>query len=64
MVSLKLFTKLILYVIFIGVIFAGSMGLYEVIKNFGNGTMVIVVPSAFIILMGVFGMISTYNNIK
>lgn len=62
MLSIKLFTKTLFYGIFIGVIFTGTMGLYEVTQKFGDGTVGIIVPSMFIVLIGIFGMISTYNT--
>jgi len=54
--------KIIHYALFGGCIVGGIIGLVDVVMHYGSGTGVIIVPSIFIIIMGVLGIITTYND--
>lgn len=53
----------VLFCVFTSIATSAIIGIYEIINKFGSGTSALIAPTIFMLISGILGIISIYNDI-
>lgn len=54
----------VLFCVFTGISLSAIIGIYEIAMKFGSATITLIAPTIFMLVSGVLGIVSIYNDIK